>query len=253
MASEPRYEVSVSSDDSLEGTLVVGLSNVGLAGLTAVDHLIHQLEFERIGHVRARNFPTITPFANGTPRQAVRLYAAPEHDCCVLASEFVVPVWAAPTFADAVQNLVASSDIEEITIFHGVPVPHGPDEHALFYVATPEYRERRLDDAGIAPLRGGVLDGVPGEFANRSLIGELPPLGALITPIHPPGPDFEAALRFLAFLREGYGLAVEDEQLRERSEAMNRYYSELADRIETLESEGIAPEDRNRPVDRMFM
>lgn len=34
---------------------------------------------------------------------------------------------------------------------------------------------------------------------------------------------------------------------------MNRYYSELADRIETLESEGTAPGDRNLPADRMFM
>ncbi|MFC4439692.1 MULTISPECIES: proteasome assembly chaperone family protein [Natrialbaceae] len=253
MTSEPRYEVAVSSDESLEGTLVVGLSNVGLAGLTAVDHLVHRHEFEQIGHVRARNFPTSTPFKDGTPRQPIRLYAAPEHDCYVLTSETVVPVWTAPTFADAVQNFVASSELEEITVFHGVPVPHGPDEHALFFVATPEYRARRLDDTEIAPLGGGVLDGVPGEFANRSLSGELPPVGTLVTPIHPPGPDFDAALRFLAFLREQYGLAIEDEQLRERSEAMSRYYDELADRIETLGSDGLAPSDRNLPVDRMFM
>jgi uncharacterized protein len=253
MASEPRYEVSVSTDATLEGPLLAGLSNLGLAGLTAVDHLTRQLEFEQVGHVRARNLPTATPFENGTPRQPIRLYASPGRDLCVLLSELVVPVWTAPTFVNAVQNLVASHQIDEVTVFHGVPFPHGPDEHALFFVATPEYREERLDDTEVAPLRGGVLDGVPGELASRSLAGELPPAGTLVTPIHPPGPDFEAALRYLAYLGEEYGLAVDDEPLRERSRTVNQYYGELADRLEALDAEGVAPEDQHLPVDRMFM
>ncbi|MDG5758548.1 PAC2 family protein [Natronococcus sp. A-GB1] len=253
MANEPRYEVSVSDDRALEGTLLVGLSNFGLAGLTATDHLLTQLEFEQVGHVRSRNLPTVTPFEDGTPRRPMRLYAAADHDICVLVSEIVVPVWAAAAFADAVENLVASSGLEEIVLLHGVPFPHGPDEHAVFFVATPEYRERRLEESEFEPLRGGVLDGVPGEFTNRSLDGGLPPLGTIVTPIHPPGPDFDAAGRFLDFLREGYGLEVDDRQLRERSESISRYYGELADRIETLESEGGSSEERQLPMDRMFM
>lgn len=253
MATEPRYEIAVSDDRSLEGTLLVGLSNFGLAGLTATDHLLTQLEFEQVGHVRSRNLPTVTPFEDGTPRWPIRLYAATDHDLCVLVSEVVVPVWAGPALADAVGTLVASSELEEIVLLHGVPFPHGPDEHAVFFVATPKYRERRLDKSEFAPLRGGVLDGVPAEFTTRSLDGELPPLGTIVTPIHPPGPDFDAAVRFLEFLREGYGLEVDDRQLRERSESMNRYYDELADRIETLESEGSGSEERQLPMDRMFM
>lgn len=252
MASEPRYEVSVSTTKPLDGTLVVGLSNVGLAGLTAVDHVVHQLEFEQVGHIRPQGLPVTTPFEDGTPRHPIRLYAQPERDLCVLVSEVVVPVWAAAAFTDAVQNLIASSELEEIAMLHGVPFPHGPDEHTLFFVATPEYRKRRLDSTEIAPLRGGVLDGVPAVFASRALNDELPPLGAVVTPIHPPGPDFDAALRYLAFLRDVYALEIDDEQLRERSEAIDQYYTELADRFESLESEGIGG-DRNLPVDRMFM
>jgi uncharacterized protein len=253
MASEPRYEISREGDEPLGRALLVGLSNFGLAGLTAADHLTTQLEYEQVGHVRSRNLPTVTPFEDGAPRHPIRLYASPDHEIAVLLSEVIVPVWAASTFADAVGNLVASSEIEEISLFHGVPFPHGPNEHTLFFVATDEYRERRLEGTEFGPLRGGVLDGVPGEFASRSLGGELPPLGTIVTPIHPPGPDFEAALRFLEFLREGYDLDVEDEQLRERSASMNRYYSELAGRMETMEAEQGGVDDRHLPVDRMFM
>ncbi|NKE36923.1 proteasome assembly chaperone family protein [Natronococcus sp. JC468] len=251
MASDPRYEIVVSDDRELEGPLLVGLSNFGLAGLTAVDHLTTQLEFEQVGHVRARNVPSVAPFEDGTPRHPMRLYAAPDRDHCVLLGEIVVPVWAGPALADAVENLAASSELEEVTLLHGVPFPHGPDEHALFFVATPEYRDRRLEGTDLGPLRGGVLDGVPGEFTSRSLAGELPPTGTVVTPIHPPGPDFEAAIRYLAFLREEYGLEVEDERLRERSESMNRYYGELADRMEAIEAGGA--EERHLPIDRMFM
>jgi uncharacterized protein len=253
MATEPRYEIVRTDGTPLGSTLLAGLSNFGLAGLTAADHLITQLEFEQVGYVRSRNLPTVTPFEDGTPRHPIRLYASTEHDICVLLSEVVVPVWAAPTFADAVENLVASNELEEITLFHGVPFPHGPDEHTLFFAATDEYRKRRLEGTTFGPLRGGVLDGVPGEFVSRSLGGELPPLGTIVTPIHPPGPDFEAALRFLEFLREGYDLDVEDEQLRERSASMNRYYSELAGRMEALDAEQGPVDERHLPVDRMFM
>ncbi|WP_293031827.1 hypothetical protein [Natronococcus sp.] len=100
-----------------------------------------------------------------------------------------------------------------------------------------EFRERRLEEADFEPLRRGVLDGVPAGFTTRSLDVELPPHGTPVTPIHPPEPEFDAAVRFLKFLREGTHLEVDDRQLRERSESMSRDYDELTDRIETLESE----------------
>lgn len=252
MASDPAYTVSVETDEPIEGPLFVGLSNVGMAGLTAVDFLVSHLEFERIGHVQARGLPDITPVEDGVPRHPMRVYASPQGEYCVLLSELFVPVWAADAFADGILAWIDSTGIDEMAVFHGIPFPHGPEEHDVFYVATPTYRDRRLEGTDVPPASGGVLDGVAGELAARSLDGEAPPLGAYVTPTHPPGPDLEASLRYLDLLRTVYGLEIDDDQLRERAAELQRYYAELADRMASLEAQE-GPGSQNFPEDRMFM
>ena len=252
MASDPSYQVSVESDASLEGPLLVGLSNAGMAGLTAADFLVGHLEFEQVGHVRSRGLPDITPVEDGEPRHPMRVYASPDGDHCALLSELFVPVWAADAFADGLQTWIRSTEIDELAVFHGIPYPHGPDEHDVFYAATPAYRERRLEGTGVSPAGGGVLDGVVGELMARSLEDEAPPLAAYLTPTHPPGPDLEAALRYLNLLRTVYDLEIDDDQLRERAAELQRYYAELADRMASLEAQE-GPGNQNFPEDRMFM
>ena len=44
LASDPSYQVAVESDVPLEGPLFVGLSNAGLAGLTAADFRAAELQ-----------------------------------------------------------------------------------------------------------------------------------------------------------------------------------------------------------------
>ncbi|NUB89967.1 proteasome assembly chaperone family protein [Haloterrigena sp. SYSU A558-1] len=252
MASDPAYEVAVESDEALEGPLLVGLSNAGLAGLTAVDYLVSHLEFEQVGHVRARGLPDITPVEDGVPRHPMRVYAAPRAGYCAVLSELFVPVWAADAFADGLLEWLDTTEIDELAVLHGIPYPHGPDEHDVCYVATPAYGDRRLDGADVSPASGGVLDGVAGELTARSLDGDAPPLGAYVTPTHPPGPDLEAALRYLDLLRTVYDLEIDDDQLRERAAELQRHYAELADRMATLEAnEGAG--SRSFPEDRMFM
>ncbi|WP_137291238.1 proteasome assembly chaperone family protein [Natronorubrum halophilum] len=259
MAPDVWYESTVSAPDRLTGTLFVALSNLGLAGVTALDHLTTTRSDEQIGRLRSRGMPGITPVEDGEPRHPMRVYASPEtdaeNDYCAVISELAIPVWAAEPFADAIQDLLGRSqaDIDEVVVFHGIPIPHNPDEHEVYAVSTPEYRTRRLEESDTDPLRGGVLDGVPSELTLRGLDGEIPPVGTLVTPVHPPGPDLDAALRFLAFVRDVYGLDVDDEPLRERSAAMTQYYSELAERLGALEAADAPIGTQSWPEDRMYM
>lgn len=182
----------------------------------------------------------------------MRVYASPRTEYCALLSELFVPVWAADAFADGILEWIDSTEIDELAVFHGIPYPHGPEEHDVFYVATPTYRDRRLDGPTVSPASGGVLDGVAGELTARSLDGEAPPLGTYVTPTHPPGPDLEAALRYLDLLGTVYDLDIDDDQLRERAAELQRYYAELADRMAALEARE-DPGSQNFPEDRMFM
>lgn len=253
MAPDPTFAVRGRSDQPSGKTLLVGLSQLGMAGVTAADYLVKHVDSTQIGHVSADNFPAITPFQDGEPRFPTQLYNLNGTALSVLVGELFVPVWAAQAFTDALMEWVSSTNINEIAVLHGVPFPHGPEEHTVFHVATPVYREERLDGTDIQPLSGGFLDGVVGEIVTQGLDDRAPPVGVYITPTHPPGPDIDAALLLLDSIQKIYGFTVDEEELRARSEELKQYYQELAQRMESLGEGDQSLATREYPEDRMFM
>lgn len=252
MATES-FDIAVSPDVDPGQTLVVGLSHLGLGAVTAADYLVRHQASEEIGHVAPEDLPAITPFENGQPRHHTRLYNLTEFDLTVLVGELFVPVWAARPFTDALVEWVTANQVREIAVLHGVPFPHGPDEHDTFYVASDPYREEHLEGTEIQPLKGGFLDGVAGELVTRSLEADAPPVGVIATPTHPPGPDVEAALQFLDVIETIYGVSVDRAELTQLSEEIKQHYATLADRMATIEDSDQSWGSRDRPEDRMYM
>jgi len=253
MPGEPAFEVVLDAD--LDDVLVVGIAELGVGGLTAVDHCVSHLESTPVGHVRSRNLPDLTPFSDGVPRRPMRLYSLDGTGVTVLISEVFLPVWVAEPLADALIDAATERGVEEITVLNGGQFPHRETEHAVYHVATDGYRERHFgaEGANVPPLAGGFFDGVISELLVRGLDGGAPPVGVLVTPTHPPGPDLDAALRFLDALESMYDLSVDETELRERSEEMKRYYEELGQRLQTLQEEETPYRARDFPEDRMYM
>ncbi|QSG05227.1 proteasome assembly chaperone family protein [Halapricum desulfuricans] len=251
MVSDPTFEVKVSGESG--NALVVGLSHFGMAGLSAVDYLVRHTDAEQIGHILPDEFPAIAPFQEGEPRHHTRLYHLADADVSVLVGELFVPVWAAHEFTEAIMEWVDSEPIEEIAVLHGVPYPHGPDEHDVFHVSTPDYRTRRLADTEIQPLGGGLLDGVAGEIVTRSLDDRAPPAGVYVTPSHPPGPDLDAALLLLDAMQDLYDFSVDEAELKQRSEELKQYYTELSERLQSISESEQPFGSREYPDDRMYM
>lgn len=243
------FDVTVPSDVDPGQTLLVGLTTPGMAGITAVDYLVQNRPTEVIGNVSPEGLPAITPFEDGEPRHHTRLYNLTDVDATVLVGELFVPVPAARAFAEALAEWIETNRIEEVALLHGVPFPHGPDEHATFYVATEPYRETRLEGTDLQPLKGGFLDGVAGELVSAGMDGTIPPTGVYVTPTHPPGPDIDAAVRFLDSIERAYGVDVDRDELERRSEEIKQYYAGLADRMAAFEAEAT----QEYPEDRMFM
>ena len=252
MPSDPRFEIIPTA--AWQGDhLLVATSALGLAGLTAADHLVKARDMDRIGHILASNLPDITPFENGRPRLPLRLYADPDAPVAILVGELFIPAWAADPFVEALRGWIDDSGPDRVTILHGVPFPHGPDEHDVFVVAAPESVATALTDAGIRPMEGGYLDGVAGELMAAHLAGFTPPTAALVTPTHPPGPDFEAAVRLLRALETITGISVDEGELQTQAEEMRRYYQELADRMARFERGEQPLRGQDFPEDRMYM
>lgn len=253
MASDPAFDVRVPADQRPGSTLVIGLSNLGMAGLTAVDYLVRHLETEPIGAVVPDGLPAIAPFEAGTPRHHTRLYDVPESPLAVLVGELFVPPVVAQPFVQAVMDWAAAAGVEEMALLHGVPYPHGEHEHSVFYVATPGYREQHFAASELAPLAGGVLDGAAGELITRALDDDALEVGVYVTPTHPPGPDVDAALRLIDALEGHYDVEVDEADLQALSEQLRKHYTELADRMEALGQADASVASRDFPEDRMYM
>lgn len=253
MVREPGFEVRLTTDERPNDTLLVGVADPGLAGLTAGDYLVSHGEFEQIGYVRTENLPDITPFSNGTPRHPIRLYNSVDGDLTVLVSEIFVPVAVADLMAAALTDWAVEADIEHIAALFGAPIPHHEQEHTVFHVATEGFKETVLADADVPGLAGGFFDGILGEILVRAMAAEGPDAGVLLTPSHPPGPDFDGALRLLETVEDLFGLGVDKTELERRSASMKEYYQQLSDRLETLRESDGTVRDRDFAEDRMYM
>lgn len=248
MADTSGPEFAFSTDEPPEDVVVAGFAQYGLAALTAVDFLADQLELEETGHVTASGLPTLTPFESGRPRHHTRLLSRADLAVTVLLGEMFVHSEAAGTFSGAVLDWVADSDVDELVVLSGVPVPHGPDDHRTFYVATDDYRDHRLGDGSVEPMTNGFLDGVNGALVGRGMDTDLE-VCVLVTPVHARMPDVEAAIRLVDTVDDLYGLDVDTDPLVAFGGEVGEYYTELQDRLQRQGDR----DDRTLPDDRMFM
>lgn len=245
-----RPTFDVSSRVSPSETLVVGFSELGLAGLTAVDYLVTHLELEQTGHIRVDELPTITPFAEGRPRHHTRLYSRDDIPLTVLVGELFLPPSAADAFGQAVIQWTGANGIDETVSLSGVPIAHGPDEHRTYHIATEDFYERRLADLEppVPAMGGGYLSGINGALLSQGMETDVDAC-VFTTPVHAQTPDADAALRLLETFDGVYGLGVDLGPLKEFAEQVTEQYEELAARMEAAEAETA----ERMPEDRMYM
>ncbi|WP_138006633.1 proteasome assembly chaperone family protein [Halalkalirubrum salinum] len=237
----PPTDFTVNHQDGPSTILLCGFSAYGLAGLTAVDYLVDHLDLEEYGYIRAEGLPSITPFEAGKPRHPIRLFSRNDLDITVLVGELFVPVSLGEQFATDILSWTTEEGVKEIAIAAGIPVPHGPDGHQTYYVATEDFRERRLPAGSVQPMGSGFLDGTNAALIERGMDTSLG-VGLFVTPVHAMAPDVEAAIRLVETITTVYDLDVDATPLRAFADEVTQYYNELAQRIEEREID--VPEDR---------
>jgi uncharacterized protein len=135
--------------------------------------------------------------------------------------------------------------VDEITVLSGVPVPHGPDDHRTYYVASEDYRAARLEGTDIPAMAAGFLEGINASLVGRGMESSLQ-VGVLLTPVHAQAPDVQAAIRLVESVSALYDLDVDTAELAAFAEQITQYYADLAARMER--------DDRDqRAEDQMFM
>lgn len=235
---------TITHETAPSETLLAGFSAFGLAGLTAADYLVDHLDLHEQGHLSVEGLPTVTPFENGRPRHHTRLFSRDDLDITVLVGELFIPVGAGRTFANAILDWTEANGVREIAILSGVPILHGPEEHRTYYIATDDYRERRLSETTIAPMGRGFLDGTNAALVECGLDSALG-VCAFVTPVHAQIPDVQAAIRLVETVEAVYNVGIDAAPLEAFATEVEQYYAELAERMEEHDDE--------LPEDRMYM
>ncbi len=230
---QPSFQIEQQEEPS-SATLIAGFSTFGLAGLTAVDYIVDQLELEERGHITVDQLPTITPFENGTPRHHTRFFSDDDLDITVLVGDLFIPPFAAEAFSTALLDWTSDSDISEVAVLSGVPLPHGPEGHQVFYVASEDYQEKRLSDTKLPAMGSGFLDGVNASLMQQGMDTSCA-TGILTTPVHAQAPDVEAALRLIESTRTVYDLDLDTEPLETFAAEVKNYYEGLSQHLESNE------------------
>lgn len=248
MSQQRQHGVDFSVEESVppSDALLCGFTNYGLAGLTAVDYLVDHLELEVTGHISTDGLPSITPFTEGVPSHHTQLYSRDDLDVTLLKSELFVPAVLGKPLADEILDWTEAAGVGEVAVAQGVPIQHGPEGHKTYYVASEDYREKRLEGTDIEPMGRGFLDGVNGALVERGIESPLG-VGVFLTPIHDQMPDVEAALRLVETIDAVYDLDVDTAPLKAFAEEVTRYYTDLAERFKQ------AAEKQDAPEDRMYM
>ena len=242
-ADQPSFHIEQQDAPSSE-TLIAGFSTFGLAGLTAADYIVDQLELEEQGHITVDQLPTITPFENGTPRHHTRFFSHDDRDITVLVGDLFIPPFAAEAFSTALLDWTTDNDITEATVLSGVPIPHGPDGHQVFYVASEDYQENRLTTTELPAMANGFLDGVNASLMQQGMETSCA-TGILTTPVHTQAPDLDAALRLIETTRSVYDLDLDTEPLETFATEVKNYYEGLSQHLE-------ATEPQRHPHDIMY-
>jgi len=239
-------QFAVTDEGADVNHVVAGFAAYGLAGLTAVDYLRERLDLEACGFVTTDATPAITPFENGRPHHHTRILSKPDLDVAVLHGGLFVPTFAAHEFTRAILEWTERANVGEFAVCSGVPVPHGPDDHRTFHVATADYYDARLADAdpAVPGMQNGFLDGVDAALVERGMTSDLA-VGVYVTPVHDHVPDVDAAIRLVDTVTDRYDLDVDTGPLEAFAEDVAAYYQRLRERLDAM------PES-DRPEDRMF-
>jgi len=99
----PSPTFAITHETEPSETVVAGFSAFGLAGHTAVDYVVDQLELEETGHVTAESMPSITPSRTARPATTPGCSPGPT-SITVLVNELFVPVWAADADVPPMDN-----------------------------------------------------------------------------------------------------------------------------------------------------
>lgn len=193
MAGQASYDLVLhkDADPRTGGVAICGFSTVGMVGVIAASHVISQLDLTQQGTVLNSEFPAMALVHHEVPKHPVRVYQG--SNVGVFTAEVRFGPERDVLFANTVLEWFTKGGFDQLIVIDGVARENLDDrDGSLYGVSASKPGRVRLKNAGIEPVRQGVVAGIAGY-----LIAEGDRLGLDITAIladcNPMFPDARAA------------------------------------------------------------
>ena len=193
MAGQASYDLVLhkDADPRTGGVAICGFSTVGMVGVIAASHVISQLDLTQQGTVLNSEFPAMALVHHEVPKHPVRVYQG--SNVGVFTAEVRFGPERDVLFANTVLEWFTKGGFDQLIVIDGVARENLDDrDGSLYGVSASKPGRARLKNAGIEPVRQGVVAGIAGY-----LIAEGDRLGLDITAIladcNPMFPDARAA------------------------------------------------------------
>lgn len=227
------FRLDFSADEPPESTMIAGFPGPGMGSVSAIQYLIERMELHDTGHIHAEGLPAITPYKDGRPYHATRLFSRSGLPITLLSCELPVPIQHSEPFGRVLLDWIETNDVMEVTLLTSIPGLEAADD--LYFVGSEDYIDERIDSRDVTPLNGGFLTGVNASLIDRAIDTDLR-VGVLATATDPYRPlDPDAALRLVDGVRTIYECDVDLGHLRAFADSMRRHYEELTSQLEAQE------------------
>jgi len=204
---------------------LIGLPDVGLVGIIAVNFIIRKLEMEEVGYLESDTFPPVVVIHGSQPKAISRLYR--KEDLIALTSEVPFDPKVLPPLARSIVDWVKRRG-GTILSASGIAVPNRLeiDVPKVYGVGTSDGLRGLLTKSGIQLLEEGFLVG-PNAMILKESMREGVPNAVLLAQSHLRYPDPGAAASLVEGLNRMLSLEIDVQELLEQAEEIRVRTREL--------------------------
>jgi uncharacterized protein len=115
--------------------MILGFAGAGLVGGIAVNHIVEQLEMEKIAHVRSRFIPPAVIFSEGQLQYPFRIYASADRKLCAVLCELPLRSDGFYPISQILLDWAEHQGVSELIILEGFATRKPPKKRKTFFVA----------------------------------------------------------------------------------------------------------------------
>lgn len=194
--------------------IIDGFPGLGLVGTIATEFLIEHLGAKEVGRVKGNEFPPLVAVHDKKIVRSVGIFYDEKTNIMILhvISGATGMEW---QLADELINKAKMLKAHEIISLESVGVPAGEESEVAkaFYYTNKKENEKKLEKAGVEPLKEGIIMGVTGALMQR--VGKEIPFTSIFAETYSGLPDSKAAAKLIEVLDKYLGLAVDPKPLME--------------------------------------